>query len=254
MIWCGRSVPWRRIRRRTAWSVTPPGSWWPTIGTPLILEMSTALPEECSETLPEVVRRPWLPFSDEIDGLRPDSARYSSVASTRRSIWPDLMSSLAARVDLDALVGEDALLEQRLGQEDDLADREAVRLVVAVEDVLAGGAVDGGGLEQLPAVEDRLRIDPRRAAAGGADLEVDVRGLAAFGAADAAEDRAADDLRADLEAAQAHVLGVNAEGAREVVLVGLEAARLLQLGVEQLLEPAGLLARPRRPGARRGVP
>ena len=82
----------------------------------------------------------------------------------------------AARVDLDPLVGEHALLEQRLRQQQDLADRE-VR-VLAVEGVLARRAVDRGRLEQLPAVEDRLRVDARRAAAGRADLEVDVRGLA----------------------------------------------------------------------------
>ena len=40
---------------RTAWSVTPPGSWWPRIGTPLMAAMSTALPIEWYETLPEVV-------------------------------------------------------------------------------------------------------------------------------------------------------------------------------------------------------
>ena len=42
------------------------------------------------------------------------------------------------------------------------------------ERVLALGAVDRRRLEQLPAVEDRLRVDPRRAAAGRPDREVDV--------------------------------------------------------------------------------
>ena len=55
MIWCGCIVPWSSIRRRTVISVMPPGSWWPRIGMPLIAAMSTALPEVCSETLPEVV-------------------------------------------------------------------------------------------------------------------------------------------------------------------------------------------------------
>ena len=59
MIWCGRIVPCRRISRLTVVSVIPPGSWWPRIGIPLTLAMSTALPEECSETLPEAVRKPW---------------------------------------------------------------------------------------------------------------------------------------------------------------------------------------------------
>ena len=55
MIWCGCIVPWRRISRRTVCSVMPPASWWPRIGMPLIFAMSTALPELCSETLPDAV-------------------------------------------------------------------------------------------------------------------------------------------------------------------------------------------------------
>ena len=112
--------------------------------------------------------------------------------------------------------------------------------VLAVEHVLARGAVDRRGLQQLPAVEDRLRVDPRRTLARRADLEIDVRRLVQPGLAYPAEDRAADDLRPDLEATQANVLRVGAEGPREVVLVGLKAAVALELGVEQLLEPAGL--------------
>jgi hypothetical protein len=78
---------------------------------------------------------------------------------------------LAAGVDVDPRVGEDPLREQRLRQQHHLADRE---VAVAVERVLARSAVDGGRLEQLPAVEDRLRIDLRSALAGRADLEVQV--------------------------------------------------------------------------------
>ena len=55
MTWSGRIVPWSRISWRTVWSVIPPGSWWPRIGTPLTLAMSTALPEQWWETLPEAV-------------------------------------------------------------------------------------------------------------------------------------------------------------------------------------------------------
>ena len=51
----GCIVPWSCIRRRTVCSVIPPGSWWPSIGMPLTIAMSTALPDECSETLPELV-------------------------------------------------------------------------------------------------------------------------------------------------------------------------------------------------------
>ena len=74
----------------------------------------------------------------------------------------------AARVDLEPRVGEHALDQLRLRHQQHLADRGAVG-----ERVLALGAVDRRRLEQLPAVEDRLRVDLRRAAPGGADLEVD---------------------------------------------------------------------------------
>ena len=61
---------------------------------------------------------------------------------------------------------------------------------LAEERVLALGAVDGGRLEQLPAVEDRLRVDARRALAGRADLEEHVAARGSSGVADAAEDGA----------------------------------------------------------------
>ena len=56
MIWCGFIVPCSVSRRRIVMSVIEPGPWWPRIGMPLIVAMSTALPDECSETLPEAVR------------------------------------------------------------------------------------------------------------------------------------------------------------------------------------------------------
>ena len=56
MIWCGFIVPWRVSRRWIVRSVIEPLPWWPTIGMPLIAAMSTALPVECSETLPDAVR------------------------------------------------------------------------------------------------------------------------------------------------------------------------------------------------------
>src|SRR4029450_6975772 len=70
------------------------------------------------------------------------------------------------------------------------------RPVLAVEHVAAGGAVDRRGLEQLPAVEDRLRVDVRRAAAGGADREVEVRRHAGDRPSDAPQERAAADVAA----------------------------------------------------------
>ena len=118
---------------------------------------------------------------------------------------------------------------------------------LAMQHVAAGGAVDRGGLEQLPAVQDRLGIDLRRAPAGRADREVDVRRRARHGAADAADDRAADDARPDLEAAQRDLARIEAERAGEVVLVDLVGRRPASLRVEQLLEAAEL-ARPLQAG------
>ena len=60
---------------------------------PLIFAMSTALPDECWETLPDEVRSPWPQRSDVTVGRMPEAARNSSVASTRRSTWPVRMSS-----------------------------------------------------------------------------------------------------------------------------------------------------------------
>jgi hypothetical protein len=60
---------------------------------PLSLAMSTALPEECWEMLPEAVMRPWPHFSDVTVGRKPEAARNSSVASTRRSTCAVRMSS-----------------------------------------------------------------------------------------------------------------------------------------------------------------
>jgi hypothetical protein len=99
---------------------------------------------------------------------------------------PDVVA--AAVVDLDALVGQHPPLELRLGEQQDLADRHAVD-VIAVQHVLARGAIDRRGLEQFPAVEDRLGVDPGGALARGPDGEVDVRRLTRDGLADAAEHR-----------------------------------------------------------------
>ena len=56
MIWWGFIVPCSVSRRRIVMSVIEPAPWWPRIGMPLIAAMSTALPVECSETLPDAVR------------------------------------------------------------------------------------------------------------------------------------------------------------------------------------------------------
>ncbi len=163
-----------------------------------------------------------------------------------------------AAVDLDVRVGEDALRERLLAHQQDLADRRRLR-VLADERVAAGGAVDRGRLEQLPAVEDRLRVDPRGAAAGRADLEQQVRRVARGDAADAAEDRARGDARAALERLHVDVGAVEAEDAVQVAaealgeLVGLRLAaggrrvRAVRVGEQALLGGA-------RVDGRRGAP
>src|SRR3954463_12066857 len=143
-------------------SVIEPGPWWPRIGMPLMAAMSTAVPVECSLTLPDVVMRPW-PHSSELTvGFRPLAARNSSVARTRRApaapraaAPPRRDAPPAAVVDLDVRAAQDPLRQRLLAHEQDLADGR-VPGVRAVERVLARGAVDRRGFEQLPAVEDRL--------------------------------------------------------------------------------------------------
>ena len=56
MIWCGFIVPCRVRSRWIVISVMEPAPWWPRIGMPLIAAMSTAVPVECSLTLPELDR------------------------------------------------------------------------------------------------------------------------------------------------------------------------------------------------------
>ena len=61
----GASSPAAAARSAISSSVTVPGPWLPVTGAPLITAMSTASPVVCSETLPEVVRRPW-PHCSEV--------------------------------------------------------------------------------------------------------------------------------------------------------------------------------------------
>ena len=166
---------------------------------PLILAMSTALPEEWWETLPRLACRSRGRSLQARDrrleaggGEELERGEHAAVD------LPEAHVAAAAAVDLDARVGEDALDQRLLAHQQDLADRRALG-VLAEERVLARGAVDRGRLEQLPAVEDRLRVDARGAAAGRADLEEQVRRDALGRLADAAEDRAGDDARARLE-------------------------------------------------------
>ena len=103
-----------------------------------------------------------------------------------------------ALVDVEAVVVQHPLRQRFLGEQQDPGAAQ-----LRVEGVLALGAVDRGRFEQLPAVEDRLRVDPRRAFARRADREVDVR-VGAFAAlGDVGEDGAGDHLRADPDRAVA---------------------------------------------------
>src|ERR1044072_4872537 len=135
---------------------------------------------------------------------------WSAIASVLPApvALPGLDVAPAAVVDRDVRAAQDPCLQRLLAHQQDLADRRVLRFR-AEEGVLAGGAVDRGRLEELPAVADRLRVAARGAAAGRADLEEDV-GRGVVGLADAPEDRAGDDLRADLEVVQLDVVALQA--------------------------------------------
>ena len=95
---------------------------------PLILAMSTALPELCSETLPELVKKPWPHLRR---GDRGPQAGLGEVLERGEHAPVDLARAdvvAAAAVELDALVGEHAALEQPLRQQQDLADRGGAAL------------------------------------------------------------------------------------------------------------------------------
>jgi hypothetical protein len=132
--------------------------------------MSTASPVECA---PEAALRQVL-----------ERRHHAAIDLARRDVLA------AAGVDLDHRVRENLALDLRLRGEQDLADAGAVG-----EGVLAGGAVDRGRLEQLPAVENGLRVDRLRAAPGGGDREVEVGGDAVPLARDPADHGAADHVR-----------------------------------------------------------
>jgi hypothetical protein len=151
-----------------------------------------------------------------------------------------------------------ALLQLALAHQQDLADRRRLR-VAAEERVALAGAVDRGRLEQLPAVEDRLGVDPRGAAAGGPDRERDVRRLLLRRALDPPEHRPADDARAAPQRLHPHLRGRQPEQ-RRVGLAGHGgelpvAAAELGAGPRRRREQPLLDRAPqRRRGALRGDP
>ena len=74
-------------------SVIEPLPWVAeVIGMPLIAAMSTALPVECCGDVADGRVVAVAALSEVTVGFRPEAARNSSVASTRRSIWPVRMS------------------------------------------------------------------------------------------------------------------------------------------------------------------
>ena len=176
-------------------SVIEPAPWWPSTGMLLILRDVDARAGGSGGVGAGAAAERAPHFSPSTSGSRPEADRNSIVASTRRSISAGGDVATAAVVDLDLGILEDALGELGLGHQQDLADGRVLG-AGAEERIDAGGAVDGGGLEQLPAVEDRLGIDLRGVLAGRLDLEVEVRGDALRGAADPAEDRPGDHDRA----------------------------------------------------------
>ena len=161
---------------------------------------------------------------------------------------PRLDVLASALIDFELRVGEHPARELLLGEQQDLADRGGV----VRERVLAGDPVDRGRLEQLPAVEDRLRVDPRGAAAGRPDREVEVRRRGAA-ASDSAEQRSCDHLRPLAEPSQLHRLAVEPENPGGVGAVLLEVGEAAEEGV---LESTGVPVRVRalRPLRKREQP
>ena len=86
--------------------------------------MSTASPVECSETLPEVVRKLWPHFSEVIVSSKPFETQVLEHRQDAAVDPPGGDVFAAAVVDLEALVGEDALLQRLLGEQQDAGAAE----------------------------------------------------------------------------------------------------------------------------------
>ena len=163
-------------------SVIEPEPWWPLIGMLLILAMSTELPLLLAALLfrtlagLELVTARWPQMRPETDGSRPEAARNSSVARIAAVDEAGLDVAAAAAVR-SATCGSwrirfwsCSLLISRIWP---IVGFLAPGPKNGFD---AGGAVDRGRLEQLPAVEDRLGVDLRRVLAGGLDHELHVGG------------------------------------------------------------------------------
>ena len=160
-------------------SVIVPGPWLPSTGTPLIIAMSTALPKLWLEMLPLVVM---LPCAAVHRGDRQPEALLGEVGERGQQAPVDLAG---ADFDPGRIRRFRAVRRRARGAAAPPWGAAGPRRRRAFgEGALALGAVDRRRLEQLPAVEDRLRVDPRRPAPGRPDREVDVGVDAVGGLAD----------------------------------------------------------------------
>ena len=204
-------------------SVRVPGPWWPVTGTPSIVG---DVDRVAGRVLGDVAGGGQEAVAALERGDRQREAFRAQVLEHREDAAVDLAGGdvfAAALVDREAVVGEDPRCSASLE-----SSRTPAPLRSRAERVLALGAVDRRRLEQLPAVEDRLRVDPRRAAAGRADREVDVRVDAAFAGADPGQDGPGYDPRPDLE-------GVRRRAALPALCFAFGSDRAFGLGFGGLL-------------------
>ena len=241
MICAGAIVPWRRISRRTVCSVIPPGSWWPRIGTPLI-------GGDVDRVARAVVR----------DVAR---ARVVAVAALERGDAWAPGPTRRGRPGRPARAGRSARSARRHGRS--RRGRCARRTAPAARAAAWAAAGSGRSTSLRPCPRRRARCVPRRGRSRWPRAASSRRG-SAWGRS-AGAPRPAGRIEKSTCAArpatvwptrpitvppmtrepslsgpQPNLRRVEAEGAGEVVLVGLEATLLAGPRVEHLLEPAGL--------------
>ena len=192
--WCGCIVPCSASTSLISWSTSVPGAL--VAGVRSRRRFRRCRPRRRSSARRRCrwsVRMLWPHFSELIRSVKPFERGTPAARGRGGRSCP--FRCLRGRIGrCRGFVGEDALLQRFLGEQQDAGAAEP-----CVERVLALGAVDRRGFEQLPAVEDRLRVDPRGALAGRADREVDVWVDARLFLGDVGEDGAGDHLRADLD-------------------------------------------------------
>src|SRR5947199_129444 len=153
MIWCGFITPCSVSSRRTAMSVIDPGPWWPRIGMPSILAMSTASPVECSETLPADVSSECPQLRLVTVGLRPDAAEDGPGDDLRAD---------AEAPEIAVLAPEEVAGKRQARR------RHGGRRALGRAGELGAGARRHRRAEELAAGAQRRRVrSPRHLAAGG---------------------------------------------------------------------------------------